>query len=378
MTGERFDVAVVGAGILGLAHAYQWARRGARVVVFERGDRATGASIRNFGMLWPIGQPPGPSYDLARRSLECWHTVLRAIGGWHAQTGSLHLAYEADEAAVLAEFARDVANDRHECALVGAAAALARSPLINPEGLRAALWSPIETCVDPREVVARLPGWLRQTFDVRFCFGCAVTAYDHPRVHAGGKEFIADQLAVCPGDDVRTLYPDAMAANGLIPCKLQMMRSAPCPELRLGPMLAAGLTLRHYRAFEACASLAQLVQRLDRDLPAYGRYGIHVMAAQNGAGEITIGDSHEYGPALAPFDETLIDDLILSYLRTFVVAPQLRIASRWHGTYIKHPTAAYTVVEPAPHVVVVTGVGGAGMTLSFGLADKVVGERAGA
>ena len=375
---ERFDVAVVGAGILGLAHAYQWARRGAQVLVLERGERAVGASIRNFGMLWPIGQPCGPLYDLARRSLDHWLTVLRASGVWHEQTGSLHLAYHEDEAAVLDEFVREAAGDRNAWALLDPSAALERAPMINPHGLRAALWSPIETCVDPRQVVAALPRWLAETHGVRFAFGHAVTAYDPPHVHTGGTEFIAEQLMVCPGDDLQTLYPEALAAAGLVACKLQMMRSVPCPESRLGPMLAAGLTLRHYRAFERCPALARVVERFDRDLPAYGEYGIHVMASQNGAGELTLGDSHEYGPAVAPFDRTLIDELILNYLRTFLVAPHLRIASRWHGTYAKHPTAAYVAIRPAPRVVVVTGVGGAGMTLSFGLADTIVEELAGA
>src|SRR6478736_4119614 len=99
-----YDVAVVGAGVLGLAHAYHLAKRGLRVGVFERQPRAEGASVRNFGMLWPIGQPPGPLYRLARRSLETWLEVLRAAGIWHDRAGSLHLAYHEDEAQVLAEF----------------------------------------------------------------------------------------------------------------------------------------------------------------------------------------------------------------------------------------------------------------------------------
>jgi hypothetical protein len=142
-------------------------------------------------------------------------------------------------------------------------------------------------------------------------------------------------------------------------------------------MLAAGLTLLHYKAFAGCPGLAAVRDRLTRQWPDHIPYGIHVMAAQNGAGELTLGDSHEYGADVTPFDNPSIDRLILDYLSTFLQIPELTIASRWHGIYVKHPTSAFSVLEPAAAATAVVGVGGAGMTLSFGLAEQTVAERLG-
>ena len=104
MPSEKVDVAVVGAGMVGLAHAYLAARSGKKVWVFERSPAALGASIRNFGMVWPIGQPAGALYRMALRSREIWLELLRAAGWPFRATGSLHVAYREDEAAVAREF----------------------------------------------------------------------------------------------------------------------------------------------------------------------------------------------------------------------------------------------------------------------------------
>ncbi|MCG8365090.1 MAG: FAD-dependent oxidoreductase [Pseudanabaenales cyanobacterium] len=98
------DVLIVGAGIVGMAHALAAAKQGKRVVVFERNPYCVGASIRNFGMVWPIGQPSGSLLDRALRSREIWLEAADGAGFHANPCGSLHLAYRPDEMAVLEEF----------------------------------------------------------------------------------------------------------------------------------------------------------------------------------------------------------------------------------------------------------------------------------
>ena len=374
-----FDDAIVGAGIIGLATAYHLARRGRRVVVFERNPRAQGASVRNFGMLWPIGQTPGEMHQIALRSREHWREVLRESGLWHEETGSLHLSYREDEAQVLREFIAATPGNGYDVQWRDADAVIAQSPAVRRDGLIGGMWSPTEICVDPREIIAQLPAFLAERHGVEFHFSALVRDYDCPYTFTSAGEFRASNLYVCSGDDLLTLYPDAYAALGLIPCKLQMLRTAPTGgNWKLGPMLAAGLTLRHYKSFADCPSLPALQRRVAAETPEYDRYGIHVMASQNGTGELTLGDSHEYGAEITPFNKEEIDRLVLDYLRGFLNPPNgkdFAIASRWHGVYVKHPEKSLIVARPDEGVTLITGVGGAGMTLSFGVAERVVAEN---
>ncbi len=97
----NFDVAIVGGGIVGLAHAWRAVRRGYRVLLLERTQFAQGASVRNFGMIWPVGQPAGELYQIALQSREFW-MQLGAQGVTSVEAcGSLHLAHQPDELDVL-------------------------------------------------------------------------------------------------------------------------------------------------------------------------------------------------------------------------------------------------------------------------------------
>ena len=95
-------------------------------------------------------------------------------------------------------------------------------------------------------------------------------------------------------------------------------------------------------------------------------------------GELTIGDSHEYGASIEPFDKTEIDKYIMDYLNTFI--ERSRSADRLHaGTEPMRSTLLkpYVLLHPLAGVTAITGVGGAGMTLSFGLAEQVVARELG-
>lgn len=369
---ETYDFAVVGGGIVGLAMAWAAARNGQSTILVERHRPARGASIRNFGMVWPIGQPAGDDFDMAIRSRELWLTLRDEANVWVNACGSLHLIREDDELAVVEEFMQT--DPRHgELKMLTANEVATRSPGANLDGLQAALWSPMELCVNPPEAIRSLTRWLVERRQVEVRQGLnIVNVCDQQLTCSDGTEFQAERIAVCSGSDFETLFPQHFQNAGLSKCKLQMLATRSQPDdWRLGPHLAGGLTLRHYRAFADCPSLSLLKNRVATEKPLLDRYGIHVMASQNNAGEVILGDSHLYDDDITPFDSAEIDELILQELNSLVRLPSFEIARRWHGVYAKHREQTSYVVELAPNCRIVTGLGGAGMTLSFAVAERV-------
>jgi FAD dependent oxidoreductase TIGR03364 len=409
MPDHRADLAIVGAGIMGLAHAYAAAKRGKRVVVFERTPRAAGASIRNFGMIWPIGQPHGVMHQLALRSRAIWLEILERTRLPYRADGSLHVVYRNDETAVAREFADRAPALGYDCAWLNPAQMLERSAAVKREGLQGALWSPLELTIDPPLTLAALPAFLHEQYGVTFRFACPVQSIQLPFIEASAEangdgllcpqittlkcpthhtvdrafrphlrsRWSVDRAIVCSGDDFETLYPHVFKTSGLTRVKLQMLRTVSQPAgWRLGPALAAGLTLRFYPAFQLCSSLAALKQRIAQETPEYDRWGIHGLVSQTAAGELTLGDSHEYGLEVDIFNKEEVDCLILRYIASFLRAPDMAIQQRWHGVYAKHPQEPYLSLTPEPGVHIVTSPGGSGMTLAFGIAEETLAGMA--
>jgi FAD dependent oxidoreductase TIGR03364 len=370
---QSVDIAVVGGGIAGLAHAYMALRKGYRVVLFEREQFSVGASVRNFGMVWPIGQEPEVGLDYALRSRQHWIELAKQSGFWLSSHGSIHLAYHEDEEAVLHEFIELYKDRGFDCDWLGADQIVQKSPAANWKGLRGGLYSKTECNVNPREAIRRIPLFLQEKYGLILRYGRLVHEITHPIIRTRDETWRASKIYVCSGSDFETLYPNLYAQQNLTKCKLQMLKAIPRQPFVLGPALCAGLTLRHYAAFSKCKSLPVLDKRYDELEMGFKEHGVHVLLAQHADGSLIIGDSHHYFNTVEPFDSESVNQLILSYLNTFLDV-EFDIVERWHGVYPKYKSGICLELEPEPGVTIINGLGGAGMTLSFGMAEEIVGR----
>jgi len=375
--GKRTAI-VIGAGIVGLAHALELSKRGYAVQIFERGGKATGASVRNFGMVWPIGQPSGLLYNRAMRSRQVWKEMCTAAGLWYSESGSLHVANTVLEATVLQELTGIYEKERG-VKWLNKQEALAASSAINPAQLQGAFWSPSELIVESRVAIEKIPHLLVEKYGVKIHYNTAISRIEKHIVYSGDSNWQADLILVCSGADFETLFPELFSALAITKCKLQIMRMVSQPnKWTLVQLLCGGLSLIHYKSFEAAPSLPILRGYFEHHLPQYVQWGIHVMACQNGAGEITVGDTHEYGLDLDPFDKQFLNNWIVDYLKSFCVLPSYEIIQTWNGSYAKMKNGQTEwVYQAGDNIWLVNGMGGAGMTLSFGLAQEVL-ERCGA
>ena len=373
---KKNSVIVIGAGIVGLATARALAVRGFKVTVFERNERAVGASIRNFGMVWPIGQATGPLYERAMLSRSIWKEICTEAKIWHDEVGSLHMAYSNDELQVISEYV-EVNQQFRDCRLLTPKETIQKSPAVNPDHLKGALWSGDEIIVESRVAIGQIAEYLAEKYDVEFYWNTAITQVDHPNVYSGKNSWAAEEIFICSGPDFETLYPELFLESGITKCKLQMMRLVNQPDdWRIGPALCGGLSMIHYPGFQAAKSLPALRKRYEEQFAEYLNWGIHVMVSQNGNGELTIGDSHEYGLVHDPFDKEFINNLIISYLKTFANFKDWKMMQSWHGIYPKMTNGeTELIVEIAPGITLINGLGGNGMTLSFGLCEEYISSR---
>jgi FAD dependent oxidoreductase TIGR03364 len=367
---KSYDLAVVGAGILGLAHAYAAARLGKRVVVIERDGRANGASIRNFGFVTVTGQPRGETWARARRSRDVWAEIAVQSGVPIEQTGLLLLMRRAESVRVAEAFLKTEMGDG--CALLDRAGLLSRMPQAQGSDAQAALWSSHDLRVESRTAIPRLAAWLSGKWNVEFLFETATLGVEPPRVHTSRGVIAADTAIVCPGDDFVSLFPDRIAEYKPTKCRLSMMRLFD-PGFRLPAALMSDLGLVRYHGYADLPEAAPLRARLEKDQPAHLKHGVHLIAVQGADGSLVVGDSHHYDGTPGPFAEAETERLILDELHAATGMTVPVVTERWTGVYASSPERSMFVDAPSPSIRIVLVTGGNGASTAFAIGEDVVG-----
>jgi D-hydroxyproline dehydrogenase subunit beta len=372
IASHPFDIAVVGAGICGLAHALAAARRGKRVVVIDRDAQANGASIRNFGFITVTGQQEGECWSRAMRSRDIWLDVATATGIPILQRGLLTIARRREARAVIEEF---LATDMGQaCRLLEPAQLVTYGDGLKTGSFAGALYSPHEVRVESREAIPRLAAYLVERLGVTFLRETVVHVAEPSRLETSRGFIEAETIVVCPGDDVHTLHADRLAAYGLTRCKLHMMRVQPTAfDSRLPPLMS-DLGMVRYLGYAERPAAAALRVRLEQEQAAHLDNGVHLIVVRSADGSLVVGDSHHYAPTPDPFAPESVDRLILDEYSQVLAGPPPAILERWIGTYASASNRLMLVDRPSDALRIVLITSGTGASTSFAIGEEVIGE----
>ena len=370
MAERGFDVAIVGAGIVGLAHALAAIRLGKRVVVIDRDARANGASIRNFGFATATGQERGLVWRRACRSCEIWAEVAAAAGIRIEHRGVAIVARRPEARRVLEAYLATEMADL--CRLLEPAEAAERLPMLAREGLSGVLWSERELRVESRLAVPAIARWLAEAHGVAFQRSTQVRAVAPPLIETSSGPIEAETCIVCPGDDFLTLFPERIAAYGVRRCTLQMMRLA-APGWRLPAAIMSDLGIGRYAGFAALPEAGALHERLAAEQADALANGVHLIVVQSADGSLVVGDSHHYEETPDPFAPTEVDELILGEYRSVLAEAPPAVVERWSGIYASSDRVMF-VDAPAPDVRLVMVTSGTGASTAFAIAEEVLAD----
>jgi D-hydroxyproline dehydrogenase subunit beta len=371
-TSQSYDLAIVGAGICGLAHALAAARRGKRVVVVDRDAQANGASIRNFGFITVTGQQAGKCWQRAKRSVEVWLEIADAAKIPIVQRGLLTIARRAEARAVIEAFRQTDMGAK--CRLVEPRELINYGSGLRADEFAGALYSPHEARVESREAIPQLAAWLSERFQVAFLRETMVHTASPPKLETSRGPIEAEAIIVCPGDDFSTLHADRLAQYGLTRCKLHMLRVRPQRFDERLPPIMSDLGMIRYLGYAELPAAQALRVRLKAEQREHIDAGVHLIAVRSADGTLVVGDSHHYAATPDPFAATAVDDLILDEYAHVFAGARPRVVERWTGTYASAPDRLMLVDAPCEGLRIVLITSGTGASTSFAIAEEVIAE----
>ncbi len=341
---NHYDVIVVGAGVLGTFHAYHAARLGKKVLLTEKDQYPTQATVRNFGQIVPSGMG-SEWFNYGLKGISTYLQIQSEFDISIRKNGSVYIASDDDELQLIHELKKVMDSRSYEAQLFTTSQCLTKWPVLNSNYCKEALFFPQELSAEPEALIHRLLIYIAQKFPkFTYCpsttiIDCEVIG-DRVNVMSHLKEkFTADHVIVCNGGELKLLFGDLFRNSGIVISKLQMLRTIPMPSVELEGNILTGLTIRRYESFQECPSYQSLPT--PQHLTELKKWGIHVLFKKAIDGSIIIGDSHEYAESHKTDDlgfsqSEYINQLMLNEAKRIVTFDVTQIAQSWSGFYPQH------------------------------------------
>ena len=111
---KKYDLIVVGGGIIGTFSAYHALKKGKTVLLLEKDSQPFEASFRNFGQAVPSGQSMDKWFDYGRKSLQIYKDLQSETNISLVPNGSWYLASDDQELTLLDDIQQmNVRNQMH-------------------------------------------------------------------------------------------------------------------------------------------------------------------------------------------------------------------------------------------------------------------------
>ncbi|QQU04855.1 TIGR03364 family FAD-dependent oxidoreductase [Myroides odoratus] len=376
---SKYDLIVVGGGVLGTFHAYHAAQKGLRVAVIEKDKQPVSATVRNFGQVVPSGMNT-KWQNYGRESLQLYKEIQSKFDISVRNNGSVYLASNEEELTLLEELHAINKGNEYESMLLTKQACLERYDGVKESYVKGGLYFPQEVTVEPRVMIHRLHHYMQEHLGVSFKYqmqvihceeqldGVAITT-------AGGQVLHATKVVICCGSEFKTLFPSLFEQSDMEVTKLQMMQTVVQPNTyQLRGSILTGLSIRRYEAFYECPSFQAIKARESKD-SLEKKWGVHILFKQATDGSIIIGDSHEYADAANKDDlgfdiKQEINAFMIEEAKKIIHLPSYEIRDTWFGVYAQCKNADIFNETIGQNLHIVTGIGGKGMTGSAGYAKE--------
>lgn len=378
----KYDLIIVGGGVLGTFHAYHALNRGLKVAIIEQSKMPQGATTRNFGQVVPSGMD-SKWQNYGRESLHIYKEIQRQFDITIRQNGSVYLASNAEEMQLIEELSIINKKNDYTSTLLTKAECLAKYPGLRSDYVSGGLFFPDEVTVEPRTMIHRLQQYLIEQKNLELYTNTKAvyiekTGDEVEITTADQKIWKADRVIVCNGSDFKTLYPAFFAKSDLEISKLQMLQTKPQPNYKLPGSILTGLSIRRYEAFYECSSFKSIKEKENPDSPEK-KWSVHILFKQAADGSVILGDSHEYADAKDSDDlgyslNMDIDNFMIAEAKKIIDLPTYEIQDRWFGIYSqrKNHDIFLKTIDESIHIA--TGIGGKGMTGSAGFSKEHINK----